>query len=76
MGAVDLSMTPGSIPRVRKILSVIDSSDAKRVVTNCLDAATADEVEEIVRREFSERWPELFSPKALPASPDPHKSAP
>jgi phosphotransferase system enzyme I (PtsI) len=70
MGAVDLSMTPSSIPRVRRVLSAIDSKDAQRILSKCLDAASADEVEAIVRRDFSELWPDLFLPKSLPAESD------
>jgi len=69
LGAVDLSMTPASIPRVRSTLSEIDSREAHTVAISCLDCATADEVEEIIRREFRARWPQLFSTKALPARP-------
>ena len=67
LGAIDLSMTPAAIPRIRSTLSRIDSREAREIATSCLACATADEVEEIVRREFKIRWPELFSPKTLPA---------
>src|SRR5204863_7771905 len=66
LGATDLSMTPASIPRVRAVLSAIDSNEARVVATSCLDSVTADEVEEIVRREYRKRWPDLFPPEALP----------
>ena len=66
-GATDLSMTPAAIPRVRSTLSQIDSNEARIAATRCLECATADEVEEIVREEFRNRWPQLFSAKALPA---------
>jgi len=52
MGAVDLSMTPAMIPRVRAVLSQINAGDARAIVLKCLAAATADEVEELVRNEF------------------------
>ena len=52
MGAVDLSMTPAMIPRVRAVLSQINAADARAIVLKCLAAATADEVEELVRNEF------------------------
>ena len=71
LGAVDLSMTPAMIPRVRSTLSQIDSNEAREVASKCLDAATADEVEEIVRNEFRARWPELFPARTLPKAPDP-----
>lgn len=66
LGAVDLSMTPASIPRVTHALSRIDSRDARTIADECLDCATADEVEDLVRKRFSARWPELFSADALP----------
>jgi phosphotransferase system enzyme I (PtsI) len=67
MGAVDLSMTPALIPRVRRVLSQINSRDAAAVAKSLLDCSTADEVEEIVRREFRKLWPELFTLNTLPA---------
>ena len=62
----DLSMIPAMIPRVRAVLSQIKVAEAREVALRCLGAATADEVEEIVRTEFKARWPELFPPNALP----------
>ena len=52
LGATDLSMTPAMIPRVRAVLSQINVNDVRAVALKCLDAATADEVEELVRNEF------------------------
>jgi phosphoenolpyruvate-protein phosphotransferase (PTS system enzyme I) len=69
MGAVDLSMTPAAIPRVRATLSQIDTNEAALLAAKALDCATADEVEEIVRREFTSRWPDVFPPSLLPADP-------
>ena len=69
MGAVDLSMTPAAIARVRTTLSQIRTSEATELAKKCLDCATADEVEDIVRSEFRSRWPEIFSPKTLPSEP-------
>ena len=66
MGTIDLSMIPAMIPRVRAVLSQINTNDARDVATKCVAAATADEVEELVRNEFKARWPELFPPSALP----------
>lgn len=70
MGAIDLSMTPAMIPRVRSTLAQIDTQQAREVALKCLDSATADEVEEIVRDEFRTRWPGLFPPGKLPKGPD------
>ena len=66
LGALDLSMTPISIPRVSRVIAAIDSREAKKIATDCLACATADEVEEMVRERFGSRWPELFPVNALP----------
>ncbi|HZN07270.1 MAG TPA: phosphoenolpyruvate--protein phosphotransferase [Pyrinomonadaceae bacterium] len=71
MGAIDLSMTPAMIPRVRAALAQIDTGEAREVAARCLGSATADEVEEIVRHEFRMRWPDLFPPRTLPKEPEP-----
>lgn len=66
LGAVDLSMTPSSIPRVRQALAGIDSRDAKAIAAECLECATADEVEYIVRERFRTRWANIFPLESLP----------
>lgn len=66
LGAIDLSMIPAMIPRVRSVLSRINTDDAREVALRCLGLATADEVEELVRYEFRTRWPELFPLSTLP----------
>lgn len=66
LGAIDLSMIPAMIPRVRAVLSQINANEAREVALQCLNAATADEVEELVRNEFKARWPDLFPPNTLP----------
>ena len=70
LGATDLSMTPAMIPRVRSVLAQIDTREAQEVAQRCLAAASADEVEAIVRDEFKTRWPDLFSPSMLPRVSD------
>ena len=70
LGATELSMTSSSIPRVRKVLSSIQYSDAAEISRKCLTCDTADETEELVRVEYSSRWPSLFSTKALPVHRD------
>jgi phosphoenolpyruvate-protein phosphotransferase (PTS system enzyme I) len=66
LGASDLSMIPAMIPRVRAVLSQINADEAREVALKCLNLATADDVEEVVRNEFRARWPELFPPNTLP----------
>ncbi len=70
LGAVDLSMIPAMIPRVRAVLSHVSAGDAREVALRCLASATADEVEEFVRNEFKTRWPEMFPPNTLPKPPE------
>jgi len=72
LGTIDLSMIPALIPRVRGVLSQISVDEAREVALRCLNAATADEVEELVRSEFRTRWPGLFPQNTLPK---PHQSA-
>src|SRR5712691_5566525 len=72
LGAVDLSMTPSKIPRVRRILSGIDSGDASAIADECLNCDTADESEDLVRERFRARWSELFPSGGLPV-PRPKK---
>jgi hypothetical protein len=56
------------MPRVRRTLRRIDAASANEIASLCLEAATADDAEEIVRIELGERWPHLFSPENLPAA--------
>jgi phosphotransferase system enzyme I (PtsI) len=67
LGAIELSMTPSSIPRVRRTIEGIKYADAQQIVLECLECDTADDVEEHVRVHFSRNWPHLFPPKSLPA---------
>jgi phosphotransferase system enzyme I (PtsI) len=66
LGASDFSMTPSAIPRVGRALAAVDSRDAKEIAMECLRCETADEVEELVRRSFLSKWPQVFSSENLP----------
>lgn len=68
LGARDLSMTASSIPRVRRMLGGIEAERARSIAAECLECATADDVEELVRGWLGEGWPNLFPPEILPAS--------
>lgn len=72
LGAVDLSMTPAAIPRVRRTIAGIDVETAQQIVIECLDCETADEVENLVRERLTHHWPALFDSSNLPA-PRPSK---
>lgn len=52
LGANDLSMIPAMIPRVRNVLTQTNAGEVRVVALKCLAAATADEVEELVRNSF------------------------
>ncbi len=67
LGVTDVSMIPSSIPRVRRMISQIDSNEAQVIAQDSLRCETADEVEELVRQELGARWPTLFPPETLPA---------
>lgn len=70
LGATELSMTPSSIPRVRRTIEGIEYRDAREIALACLECDTADDVEELVRLRLSKKWPHLFPPKSLPAPRD------
>jgi len=67
LGARDLSMTASSIPRVRRAMAGINTTRARAIAEECLGCATADDVEELVRAQLGEEWPNLFPPETLPA---------
>ena len=67
LGATDFSMTPSSIPRVRRTIENVKFAEAQEIARECLECETADDVEELVRERFTEKWRELFPPKSLPA---------
>jgi phosphotransferase system enzyme I (PtsI) len=66
LGARELSMAPSAIPRVRRTLAGLEYEEAARIALECLECATADEVEEEVRVRLLGRWPNLFTPEMLP----------
>jgi phosphotransferase system enzyme I (PtsI) len=75
LGATDLSMTPSSIPRVRRAIAGINSRDARLIADECLTSETADDVENLVRERFTKLWPQLFSAASLPASRQANRSS-
>jgi phosphotransferase system enzyme I (PtsI) len=67
LGAVDFSMNPAAIPRIRKVLSQVDARTAKQIADIALDCESAEQVEQLVRETFSATWPHLFMSSDLPA---------
>jgi phosphotransferase system enzyme I (PtsI) len=66
LGARELSMAPTSIPRVRRTVAGLEQEELARLAVECLDCATADDVEELVRVRLGQRWPALFPKETLP----------
>jgi phosphoenolpyruvate-protein phosphotransferase (PTS system enzyme I) len=66
LGARELSMAPTSIPRVRRTVAGLEQEELARLASECLDCATADDVEELVRVRLGQRWPALFPKETLP----------
>jgi hypothetical protein len=51
---------------VRRTVAGLELEEAERVAAECLECATADEVEELVRVRLGGRWPNLFPKEILP----------
>ncbi|MDX6614600.1 MAG: phosphoenolpyruvate-protein phosphotransferase system enzyme [Blastocatellia bacterium] len=68
LGATEFSMTPSAIPRVARVVGAVKHSDARKIAELCLACATPDQVEQTVREQFLEHWPQLFSLESLPAA--------
>jgi phosphoenolpyruvate-protein phosphotransferase (PTS system enzyme I) len=66
LGARELSMSPASIPRVRRAVAGVEAAALAEVARECVACATADEAEEVVRLRLGEKWPHLFPPQTLP----------
>jgi phosphotransferase system enzyme I (PtsI) len=66
LGARELSMASSAIPRVRRTIAGLEHAEAESIAAACLECASADEVEELVRERLGARWPNLFPPEILP----------
>ena len=68
LGFDELSMTPASIPLVKRIIRSITYNQAADLGHRLFGCATAQEVERLLRHEMRSRFPEYIS-GASPASP-------
>ena len=66
LGARELSMAPTAIPRVRRTVEGLEAGAVAEIAAECLECASADEVEELVRVRLGGHWPNLFPPEILP----------
>lgn len=68
LGASELSMNVNSIPRIRKIISGIAFEEAREILKQLKNCASADEVEKTVSRAFSRKWTHLYAENFLPTA--------
>jgi phosphotransferase system enzyme I (PtsI) len=75
LGFDELSMTPASIPLMKRIIRSVTYGQAAEVALRVLGCPTAKEVEEFLRLEMRARFPEYFvsdlspSPEGRPGFP-------
>jgi phosphoenolpyruvate-protein phosphotransferase (PTS system enzyme I) len=61
LGFDELSMTPGSIPPVKRIIRSVTFGQAANLAQDLFRCATAQEVEKLLRQEMRSRFPEYLS---------------
>jgi phosphotransferase system enzyme I (PtsI) len=60
LGVEELSMTPTSIPVVKRVIRMTSLSEAKKIARKALALATVEEVNEYVSDEMDHRFPDIF----------------
>ena len=65
LGFDELSMTPGAIPLMKRIIRSVTYGQAAEVAHRVFGCATAREVEGLLRQEMCSRFPEYFAGDAL-----------
>jgi phosphotransferase system enzyme I (PtsI) len=70
LGFDELSMNPGSIPLVKRIIRSITYNQAADLAQRLFGCATAQEVEQVLRQEMRSRFPEYIG-SAQPAAGEP-----
>ncbi len=66
LGASELSMNVNSIPRIRKIISGVAFEETQEIVNKLKNCSTADEVESLVSKTFTEKWSHLYAENFMP----------
>ena len=66
LGFDELSMNPGSIPLLKRIIRSVTYSQAAEVAQRVFGCATAQEVEALLRQQMRARFPEYFAGEAFP----------
>jgi phosphotransferase system enzyme I (PtsI) len=67
LGFDELSMTPGSIPLMKRIIRSVTYGQAADVAQRVFACPTAQEVERLLRQEMRARFPEYFAGDLFPA---------
>ncbi|OGB89061.1 MAG: phosphoenolpyruvate--protein phosphotransferase [candidate division NC10 bacterium RIFCSPLOWO2_12_FULL_66_18] len=68
LGFDELSMTPGAIPLMKRIIRSVTYGQAAEVAQRLFGCATAQEVERLLLLEMRARFPEYFAGDALPGA--------
>jgi len=68
LGFDELSMTPGAIPLMKRIIRSVTYGQAAEVAQRLFGCATAQEVERLLLQEMRARFPEYFAGDALPGT--------
>lgn len=68
LGFDELSMTPASIPLVKRMIRSITYSQAAGLAYRLFGSATAQEVEQLLRHEMRSRFPEYISGAPAPSA--------
>lgn len=66
LGFDELSMTPGAIPLMKRIIRSVTFGQAAEVAHRVFGCATAQEVEGLLRQQMRVRFPEYFAGDTLP----------
>ena len=66
LGFDELSMTPGAIPLMKRIIRSVTYGQAAEVAQRLFGCATAQEVERLLLQEMRARFPEYFAGDAVP----------
>lgn len=66
LGFDELSMTPGAIPLMKRIIRSVTYGQAAEVAQRVFACATAQEVERLLLQEMHARFPEYFTGDAVP----------
>jgi len=69
LGFDELSMTPASVPLMKRIIRAVSYGQAAELAGRVFGCATAQEVEQFLRQEMRLRFPEYFAGAVPPTGP-------